>query len=176
MSKIREDFEEFCKKNQIGTEIDGDPHWRGQKYERPYTQGAWRVWNILHRKHKLGIQLEGCYNNEIGKISLQDLIEKFGLNFRGMSIDNLDYVIWEARQEKVRIEDSERVEGYKTIDLTSIAFENTVYFGADELDTVKKLAKEAIDKGNLRFRIENVRIAKDVLDGHIRDRKAWENT
>lgn len=64
MSKIREDFEEFCKSNQIDTEIDSDPYWKGEKYASPYTQGAWTAWQHLYGERPENLQ-EGNINAKV---------------------------------------------------------------------------------------------------------------
>lgn len=115
-----------------------------------------------------------CFKD--GQIHMQPLLEEFSVRFDGLSLDDLTYIIQECTRVRHRLLESEKVEGYRTTYLTHMGFCDTVYFGSDEVEegVLKSLAKEQIDKGNLRFTIEKVKLPKEVLEGHIRDRKAWE--
>lgn len=110
-----------------------------------------------------------------GQIHMQPLLEEFSVRFDGLSLDDLTYIIQECKNVKQRLLESEKVECYRTTYLIDIGFSDTAYFGSDEEEegVLKSLAKEQIDKGNLRFTIEKVKLPKEVLEGHIRDRKAW---
>lgn len=117
-------------------------------------------------------KLEACF--EKGGIDLKALMEICSVRFENLSLDDVRFVESECRELRQKFEDAEKVEGYKTNGLFSLGFCDGAYFGLDEIDLVKDLANKQIQKGNFNFEVKKIKISKDVLVGHIRDRKEWE--
>lgn len=122
---------------------------------------------------KLSDKLEACF--EKGGIDLKALMEICSVRFENLSLDDVRFVESECRELRQKFEDAEKVDGYKTNGIFSIGFDSTAYFGLDEIDLIKELANKKIQEGDFRFEVKKVRISKDVLVGHIRDRKEWES-
>ena len=117
-------------------------------------------------------KLEACF--EKGGIDLKALMEICSVRFENLSLDDVRFVESECRELRQKFEDAEKVEGYKTNGLFSLGFCDGAYFGLDEIDLVKDLANKQIQKGNFNFEVKKIKISKDVLVGHVRDRKEWE--
>lgn len=109
-----------------------------------------------------------------GHIDLRKVIERCSVSFDNLSLDDIRFVESECRELRRKFEDSEKVDCYRTYRLQSIGFGYEAYFSIEEIDIVKALSKKSIDEGFWDFTVEKVRISKDVLNGHIRDRKEWE--
>lgn len=122
---------------------------------------------------KLGDYLENCFIN--GHIDLKKVMERCSVSFDNLSLDDVGFVESELRELCRKFEDAEKVDCFRTYKLQSIGFGNEAYFTIDEADIVKALSKESIDEGFWGFTVEKVRISKEVLNGHIRDRKEWEH-
>ena len=120
----------------------------------------------------LGDRLEKCFMN--GDVDLRALMEIASVRFENLSLDDVRFVESECRELRQKFEDAEKVDGYKTNGIFSIGFDSTAYFGLDEIDLIKELANKKIQEGDFRFEVKRLKISKSVLDGHIRDRKAWE--
>ena len=120
----------------------------------------------------LGDRLEKCFMN--GGVDLRALMEIASVRFENLSLDDVRFVESECRELRQKFEDAEKVECFKTYRIFSIGFCDTAYFSLDEIDLVKYLANQSIQKGNFNFEVKRLKISKSVLDGHIRDRKAWE--
>ena len=121
---------------------------------------------------KFAEKLEGCF--EKGEVDLKALMEICSVRFENLSLDDVRFVESECRELRQKFEDAEKVECFKTYRIFSIGFCDTAYFSLDEIDLVKYLANQSIQKGNFNFEVKRLKISKSVLDGHIRDRKAWE--
>lgn len=120
----------------------------------------------------LGDRLEKCFIN--GGIDLKLLMETASVRFENLSLDDVQFVESECRELRQKFDDAEKVDCFKTYRLQSIGFCDYAYFSLDEIDIVKELSKKAIDKGIFDLEVKKIKISKSVLDGHIRDRKAWE--
>ncbi|WP_151960868.1 hypothetical protein [Acinetobacter bereziniae] len=121
---------------------------------------------------RLGDYLESCFVD--GHIDLRKVMERCSVSFDNLSLDDVRFVESECRELRQKFEDAEKVECYKTYGLQSIGFSDTAYFSLDEIDLVKGLVGKQADKGNFEFEVKKLKISKDVLTGHIRDRKEWE--
>lgn len=121
---------------------------------------------------KLGDKLESFIGE--GGIDLRPLIQMMNINFSNLSLDDVRFMESELSDLRRRFADAEKVDCFKTYQLFQCGFFDTAYFSIDEIDLVKKLANERIEKGWFDFKIEKVRLSKDVLAGHIKDRKEWE--
>ena len=122
--------------------------------------------------NKFSEKLEACF--EKGGIDLRALMEICSVRFENLSLDDVRFVESECRELRQKFEDAEKVEGYRTKGLFSLGFSDGVYFGLDEIGLVKDLASKQIQKGNFNFEVKKLKISKEVLVGHIRDRKEWE--
>lgn len=109
-----------------------------------------------------------------GHIDLRMVMERCSVNFDNLSLDDVRFVESECRELRQKFEDAEKVEGYRTRGVFSLGFSDGAYFGLDEIGLVKDLASKQIQKGNFNFEVKKVKISKEVLVGHIRDRKEWE--
>lgn len=121
---------------------------------------------------RLGDYLESCFVD--GHIDLRKVMEHCSVSFDNLSLDDVRFVESECRELRQKFEDAEKVECYKTHGLQSVGFSDTAYFSLDEIDLVKGLVGKKADKGNFEFEVKKLKISKDVLTGHIRDRKEWE--
>lgn len=113
-------------------------------------------------------RLVSCFVD--GNIDMKKLMEVSGLNFDNLGIEDVRYIESEMRDLRNKFEQAEKVECYKTYRLFEIGFNYESYFKIDEIELVKKLSSDHIEKGWFDFKVEKVTISKDVLDGHIRDR------
>lgn len=120
----------------------------------------------------LSQRLLSCFVN--GGIDLKLLMEVSSVSFDNLSLDDVRFIESECSELRQRFEDAEKVDCYKTRGLFPLGFSDTSYFSVEEIDLVKKLTNEQVDKGNFNFEVKKLRISKDVLVGHIRDRKEWE--
>lgn len=120
---------------------------------------------------KFGDRLESCFVD--GRMDLRLLMENFSINFDNLSLNDLYFIESESREVRQKIENAEKVECYKAYRLQHRFGDTTSYFSLDEVDLVKSLANEAIASGFFDFEIKKIKISKDVLTGHIRDRKEW---
>lgn len=109
-----------------------------------------------------------------GGLDLRMLMERYSLRFHNLSLDDVRYIESECRDLRRRFENSEKVDCYKTTGLFPLGFADIAYFSIEETDLVKQLASGLIEKGNFNFEIKKLSISKDVLTGHIKDRKEWE--
>lgn len=121
----------------------------------------------------LGDRLEKCFMN--GGMDLRALMEITSVRFENLSLDDVRFIESECRELRQKFEDAEKVDCFKTYRLQSIGFCDYAYFSMDEIDLVKELSKKAIDKGLFDIEIKKIKISKSVLEGHIRDRKQWED-
>lgn len=101
-------------------------------------------------------------------------MEFSSVRFDNLSLDDVRFVESECRRLRRKFEDAEKVDCFKTRGIQNVGWDRTAYFSMDEAETVKKLSKELIDKGDFDFKVEKIEISKNVLEGHIRDRKEWE--
>lgn len=122
---------------------------------------------------KLAQKIEACF--EKGGIDLKALMEICSVRFENLSLDDVRFVESECRELRQKFEDAEKVEGYKVNGLFSLGFCDTAYFSLDEIELIKDLANQSIQKGNFNFEVKKLKISKSVLDGHVRDRKYWED-
>lgn len=122
---------------------------------------------------QLGDYLENCFID--GHIDLRKVMERCSVSFDNLSLDDVGFVESECKELRRKFEDAEKVDCFRTYNLQSIGFGNEAYFSIDEADIVIGLSKKSIDDGFWGFTVEKVRISKDVLNGHIRDRKEWEH-
>lgn len=122
---------------------------------------------------KFAEKLEGCF--EKGEVDLKALMEICSVRFENLSLDDVRFVESECRELRQKFEDAEKVEGYKVNGLFSLGFCDTAYFSLDEIELIKDLANQSIQKGNFNLEVKKLKISKSVLDGHVRDRKYWED-
>ena len=120
----------------------------------------------------LGKRLESCFVD--GHIDLRLLMEVCSVDFRNLSLDDVRFIEGECGELRQKFEDAEKVECFKTYDIASVGWGRSAYFSLDEIALVKSLANKQIEMGNFNFEIKKIKISKDVLIGHIRDRKEWE--
>lgn len=113
-------------------------------------------------------RLMSCFVN--GGIDMKRLMEVASVSFDNIGLDDVRFIESEMRELRDKFAQAEKVDCYKTYKLYEIGFNYESYFRIDELDLVKKLSKDLIDKGWFGFKIEKISISKDVLEGHIRDR------
>ena len=121
---------------------------------------------------KFAEKIEACFVR--GGIDLKALMEICNVRFENLSLDDVRFVESECGELRQKFEDAEKVEGYKTRGLSSLGFSDGVYFGLDEIEIIKDLVSKQIQKGNFNFEVKKLKISRDVLVGHIRDRKEWE--
>ena len=120
----------------------------------------------------LGKRLESCFVD--GHIDLRLLMEVCSVDFRNLSLDDVRFIEGECGELRQKFEDAEKVECFKAYDIASVGWGRSAYFSLDEIALVKSLANKQIEMGNFNFEIKKIKISKDVLIGHIRDRKEWE--
>ena len=120
----------------------------------------------------LGKRLESCFVD--GHIDLRLLMEVCSVDFRNLSLDDVRFIEGECGELRQKFEDAEKVECFKTYDIASVGWGRSAYFSLDEIALVKSLANKQKEMGNFNFEIKKIKISKDVLIGHIRDRKEWE--
>lgn len=121
---------------------------------------------------RLGDKLEKCFSN--GHIDFKQLLEVSSVYFGNCGLDDVSFIESECRDLRRKFEDAEKVECYKTNGIAIVGWGDIAYFSLDEIDQVKQLANQQIEKGNFNFKIEKIKISRPVLEGHIRDRKEWE--
>lgn len=121
---------------------------------------------------RLGEELAKCFVAQ--QLDLKLLMEKYSINFRNLSLDDVLFIESECIELRQKFKEAEKVECYKTCRLCNIGWGETAYFSLDEIDLVKSLAEARIKNGDFDFEIKKVKTSKDVLTGHIRDRKGWE--
>lgn len=109
-----------------------------------------------------------------GGLDLRMIMERYSVRFHNLSLDDVRYIESECRDLRRRFENAEKVDCYKTTGLFPLGFADIAYFSIEETDLVKQLASGLIEKGNFHFEIKKLSISKDVLTGHIKDRKEWE--
>lgn len=113
-------------------------------------------------------RLMSCYVG--GNVDMKKLMELSGINFDNLGLDDVRYIESEMRDLRSKFDQAEKEDCYKTYKLFEIGFNYVSYFRATEIDLVKKLSNDLIEKGWFDFKVEKVSISKDVLEGHIRDR------
>ncbi|WP_228146058.1 hypothetical protein [Acinetobacter sp. ANC 4558] len=117
-------------------------------------------------------KIEACITN--GSIDLKDLMEICSVRFKNLSLDDVRFIESECRDLRQKFEEAEKVECFKTRGIQSVGWDDLAYFSIEEIDLVKELTKKQIEKGNFSTEIKKIKISKDILIGHIRDRKEWE--
>ena len=110
-----------------------------------------------------------------GGLDLRMIMENYSLRFNNLSLDDVRYIESECRDLRQKFENADKVECFRTRKLQDVGWSDEAYFYLDEVEQVKKLSKEQIDKGWFGFTVEKVKISKDVLDGYVRDRKEYED-
>lgn len=115
-----------------------------------------------------------CVSQKNGMIDLRKLLETFSIDFDNLALSDVRYIRSELNEVEDMFEKADQVKGYKTNNLCSIGFNDSVYFYEDELPIIQALVKDKVDKGNFNFEVKMINIKKPVLDGHIKDRKEWE--
>ncbi|OTG81895.1 hypothetical protein B9T31_14960 [Acinetobacter sp. ANC 4558] len=101
-------------------------------------------------------------------------MEICSVRFKNLSLDDVRFIESECRDLRQKFEEAEKVECFKTRGIQSVGWDDLAYFSIEEIDLVKELTKKQIEKGNFSTEIKKIKISKDILIGHIRDRKEWE--